>query len=273
MWHVMRGALDADVAEVYRHYHVPASNTAAGLMILGKQERRHEGVSCRPRSLRHQASGSHGARFPASRSFRSPDRTRNPRAKSRSSGRFRTGPANLAESLALPGLDAVILSTPTQMHAAQGEQCMRAGKHVMIEIPMADSLADSERLVRVQQETGVVAMAGHTRRFNPSHQWIHKRILSRRTEGPANGRADLFLPAHQYQCARQAAQLDRSFAVASCLPHRGSCLPIRPARRRSQAFALRGTETSRRSGIAMDMSIGLKVAIGRHLHAVAVIQQ
>ncbi len=86
--------------------------------------------------------------------------------------------ANLAESLARPGLDAVILTTPTQMHAAQGEQCMRAGKHVMIEIPMADSAADSERLVRVQQETGVVAMAGHTRRFNPSHQWIHDRILT-----------------------------------------------------------------------------------------------
>src|SRR5277367_3158292 len=84
--------------------------------------------------------------------------------------------ANLAESLAQPGLDAVILTTPTQMHAAQGEQCMRAGKHVMIEIPMADSAADSERLVRVQQETGVTAMGGHTRRFNPSHQWIHKRI-------------------------------------------------------------------------------------------------
>src|SRR5271169_1048416 len=86
--------------------------------------------------------------------------------------------ADLAESLAQPGLDAVILTTPTQIHAAQGEQCMRAGKHVMIEIPMADSVADSERLVRVQSETGVVAMAGHTRRFNPSHQWIHKRVLN-----------------------------------------------------------------------------------------------
>ena len=84
--------------------------------------------------------------------------------------------ADLAESLAQPGLDAVILTTPTPMHAAQGAQCMRAGKHVMIEIPMADSVADSERLVRVQSETGVIAMAGHTRRFNPSHQWIHKRI-------------------------------------------------------------------------------------------------
>src|SRR5258708_9789809 len=77
--------------------------------------------------------------------------------------------ADLAESLALPGLDAVILTTPTQMHAAQGEQGMRAVKHVMIEIPMADSVADSERLVRLQKETGVVRMARQNRPVNPSH--------------------------------------------------------------------------------------------------------
>jgi 2-hydroxy-4-carboxymuconate semialdehyde hemiacetal dehydrogenase len=86
--------------------------------------------------------------------------------------------SDLAETLAQPGLEAVILATPTQMHAAQAEQCMRAGKHVEIEIPIADDLADAERLVKVQQETGVVAMGGHTRRFNPSHQWIHNRINS-----------------------------------------------------------------------------------------------
>jgi 2-hydroxy-4-carboxymuconate semialdehyde hemiacetal dehydrogenase len=83
---------------------------------------------------------------------------------------------DLDESLAQPGVEAAILTSPTQVHARQGEQCMRAGKHVMIEIPIADNLADSERLVRVQKETGVVAMGGHTRRFNPSHQWIHNRI-------------------------------------------------------------------------------------------------
>jgi 2-hydroxy-4-carboxymuconate semialdehyde hemiacetal dehydrogenase len=83
---------------------------------------------------------------------------------------------NLADSLALKDVEAVILTTPTQMHADQGEQCMRAGKHVMIEIPIADNLKDSERLVRVQKETGLIAMGGHTRRFNPSHQWIHKKI-------------------------------------------------------------------------------------------------
>src|SRR5665213_1249107 len=85
---------------------------------------------------------------------------------------------DLAESLKQPGLDAVILASPTQVHADQAEMCMRAGKHVLIEIPMADSIADSERIVRVQQETGVVAMGGHVRRFNPSHQWVHKRIVA-----------------------------------------------------------------------------------------------
>jgi 2-hydroxy-4-carboxymuconate semialdehyde hemiacetal dehydrogenase len=72
--------------------------------------------------------------------------------------------------------DAVILATPTQMHRRQGEQIMRAGKHVLIEIPIADSVADAEALAKLQQETGVVAMGGHVRRFNPSHQWVHRRI-------------------------------------------------------------------------------------------------
>jgi 2-hydroxy-4-carboxymuconate semialdehyde hemiacetal dehydrogenase len=83
---------------------------------------------------------------------------------------------DLAEGLAQPGVEAAILATPTQLHAAQAEQCLRAGKHVQVEIPMSDSLADAERLVALQRETGLVGMAGHTRRFNPSHQWVHKRI-------------------------------------------------------------------------------------------------
>jgi len=83
---------------------------------------------------------------------------------------------DLAESLKQPGLEAMILATPTGMHASQGIQSMRAGKHVHIEIPIADSLADTERLVKVHKETGVVCMGGHTRRFNPSHQYVHKKI-------------------------------------------------------------------------------------------------
>ena len=85
---------------------------------------------------------------------------------------------NLGEALAQPGVDAAILATPTQMHSAQAIQCLEAGKHVQVEIPMADNLADAERLADVARRSGRVAMAGHTRRFNPSHQWIHKRVVS-----------------------------------------------------------------------------------------------
>jgi len=84
--------------------------------------------------------------------------------------------SDLGESLKIPGVEAVILATPTQMHAKQAVQCMEAGKHVEIEIPMADSIEDAQWIVDVQKKTGLVAMAGHTRRFNPSHQWIHDRI-------------------------------------------------------------------------------------------------
>jgi 2-hydroxy-4-carboxymuconate semialdehyde hemiacetal dehydrogenase len=83
---------------------------------------------------------------------------------------------DLGEALALAEVDAVILCTPTQMHAAQAIACMKAGKHVQVEIPLCDIYRDGQEVVRVQQETGLVAMCGHTRRFNPSHQWVHKRI-------------------------------------------------------------------------------------------------
>ena len=82
---------------------------------------------------------------------------------------------DLSQALTLDA-DAVILATPTPLHAAQAIETMRAGKHVLVEIPMADNLADSEELVRVQHEAGLTAMVCHTRRFNPSHQWIHERI-------------------------------------------------------------------------------------------------
>ena len=85
---------------------------------------------------------------------------------------------DLAEALAQPGIEAAILATPTPIHAAQARQVMGAGKHVLVEIPMADSLADAEDLARLQQETGLVAMVDHVRRFNPAHQWMHNRICA-----------------------------------------------------------------------------------------------
>jgi 2-hydroxy-4-carboxymuconate semialdehyde hemiacetal dehydrogenase len=85
---------------------------------------------------------------------------------------------DLAESLAMPEVDAVILCTPTQMHAEQSVACLKAGKHVQVEIPLADSLEGAEAVAAAQQGSSLVAMVGHTRRFNPSHQWVHKRIAA-----------------------------------------------------------------------------------------------
>jgi 2-hydroxy-4-carboxymuconate semialdehyde hemiacetal dehydrogenase len=85
---------------------------------------------------------------------------------------------DLADSLAIGEVDAVILCTPTQMHAAQASACLKAGKHVQVEIPLADSLNDAQGVVDLQKSSGLVAMCGHTRRFNPSHQWVRKKILA-----------------------------------------------------------------------------------------------
>lgn len=82
----------------------------------------------------------------------------------------------LDEALARDDVDAVILCTPTQLHARQALACLDAGKHVQVEIPLCDVLAEGEAVVRRQRETGLVAMCGHTRRFNPSHQWVRRRI-------------------------------------------------------------------------------------------------
>lgn len=85
---------------------------------------------------------------------------------------------DLADSLAIQEVDAVILCTPTQMHADQAIQCLQAGKHVQVEIPLADSLKGAQDVVALQKQTGLVAMVGHTRRFNPSHQWVNKKIAA-----------------------------------------------------------------------------------------------
>jgi 2-hydroxy-4-carboxymuconate semialdehyde hemiacetal dehydrogenase len=84
---------------------------------------------------------------------------------------------SLTEALAQPGVTAAILCTPTQLHAAQALECMRAGKHVQVEIPLADSWRDAQSVAELQRSSGLVCMVGHTRRFNPSHQWMHQRIV------------------------------------------------------------------------------------------------
>ena len=85
---------------------------------------------------------------------------------------------DLSEALNRPGVAAAILATPTSLHAAQAIACMKAGKHVQVEIPVADNWRDAQAVADLQKQTGLVCMVGHTRRFNPSHQWIHKRIAN-----------------------------------------------------------------------------------------------
>ena len=82
----------------------------------------------------------------------------------------------LSEALRRPGVEAAILATPTQLHAEQAEACLKAGKHVQVEIPLADNWSDAQGVAQLQEKTGLICMVGHTRRFNPSHQWIHKKI-------------------------------------------------------------------------------------------------
>ena len=85
---------------------------------------------------------------------------------------------DLNDSLAIKEVDAVILCTPTQMHASQSIACLNAGKHVQVEIPLCDMYRDGAQVVALQKQTGLVAMCGHTRRFNPSHQYVHQQILA-----------------------------------------------------------------------------------------------
>jgi len=167
---------------------------------------------------------------------------------------------DLAESLALKEVDAVILCTPTQMHAEQAIACMQAGKHVQVEIPMADSLKDAQAVVAKQKETGLVAMCGHTRRFNPSHQYVHKKIAAgefniqqmdvqtyffRRTNMNALGQARSWTDHLLWHHAAHTVDLFAYQCGSPIVKANAVQGPIHP-----------------QLGIAMDMSIQLKAANG-----------
>jgi len=156
--------------------------------------------------------------------------------------------------------DAVILTTPTQMHRSQGEQVMRAGKHVLIEIPVADSVPDAEALVKIQKETGVIAMGGHVRRFNPSHQWVHKRI----TAGELNIQQ---MDVQTYFFRRQnmnAAGKPRSWTDHLLWHHAAHTVDLfqyQTGETVSECFAVQGPRHPTLK-IAMDMGIVMKVPSG-----------
>src|SRR5215469_1815019 len=166
----------------------------------------------------------------------------------------------LAESLKQPGLEAMILATPTQMHAKQGEQCMRAGKHTQIEIPIADTLADSERLVKVQKETGVICMGGHTRRFNPSHQYVHKKIKAGELKiQQMNVQTYSFRRTNMNAAGKPRSWTDHLLWHHAC--HTVDLFQYQTGEHAHRANALQGPMHPELK-IAMDMSIQLKVPGG-----------
>src|ERR1700738_764193 len=167
---------------------------------------------------------------------------------------------DLAETLKQPGLQAVILASPTQVHARQAEQVMRAGKHVLIEIPMADSVEDAERIVEVQRETGVVAMAGHVRRFNPSHQWIHNRIKSGElTIQQMDVQTYFFRRSNMNAAGQPRTWTDHLLWHHAC--HTVDLFQHQTGEQPRIANAIQGP-IHPQLGIAMDMSIQLKVPSG-----------
>lgn len=166
----------------------------------------------------------------------------------------------LSETLARADVDAVILCTPTQMHAEQAIACMQAGKHVQVEIPLCDKLADGQAVVDLQKKTGLVAMVGHTRRFNPSHQYVHRRIAAgefaiqqmdvqtyffRRTNMNALGQPRSWTDHLLWHHAAHTVDLFQYQTGSPVVQANAIQGPIHPA-----------------LGIAMDMSIQLKAANG-----------
>ena len=167
---------------------------------------------------------------------------------------------DLADSLKIAEVDAVILCTPTQMHAAQAMACLKAGKHVQVEIPLADSLKDAQAVVALQKQVGKVAMCGHTRRFNPSHQYVHQKIQTgafqiqqmdvqtyffRRTNMNALGQARSWTDHLLWHHAAHTVDLFAYQCGSPIVKANAIQGPIHPA-----------------LGIAMDMSIQLQAANG-----------
>lgn len=167
---------------------------------------------------------------------------------------------NLEEALAQPGIEAAILTSPTQLHAAQAIQVMQAGKHVEIEIPIADNLADAQRIDAVRKQTGKVAMAGHTRRFNPSHQWIHNRIRAGELKiQQMDVQTFFFRRTNMNAEGKPRSWTDHLLWHHAC--HTVDLFQYQTGETASEVQALQGP-IHPELGIAMDMSIGMKVPSG-----------
>ena len=166
----------------------------------------------------------------------------------------------LGEALAQPGVSAAILCTPSPMHASQAIQCMQAGKHVQVEIPLADNWTDAEAVAEIQQRTGLICMVGHTRRFNPSHQWLQRRIVDGELRVLQMDVQTFFLRRSNLNALGQP----RSWTDHLLWHHAAHTVDLFAWQTRAAitlAHAIEGPHHPQ-LGIAMDMSIQLKAAGG-----------
>ena len=165
------------------------------------------------------------------------------------------------EGLAQEGVEAAIITSPTPIHTAQATQVMRAGKHVLVEIPMADSLADAESLCKVQEETGMIAMAGHVRRFNPSHQFVHNKIKAGELKIQQLDVQTYFFRRKNLNALGEA----RSWTDHLLWHHAAHTVDLfmyQTGEKIVQVQAMQGP-IHPELGIALDMSIGLKTESGQ----------
>ena len=167
---------------------------------------------------------------------------------------------DLAACIARDDVDAVILATPTQLHAEQAIACMKAGKPVLIEIPMADSLEDSKAICRVQEETGTLAMAGQVRRFNPSHQWIHNKVAAGELKiQQMDVQTYFFRRSNMNAKGEPRSWTDHLLWHHAC--HTVDLFQYQTGEVASECYGLEGPHHPE-LGIAMDMSIGMKTPSG-----------
>jgi 2-hydroxy-4-carboxymuconate semialdehyde hemiacetal dehydrogenase len=166
----------------------------------------------------------------------------------------------LGAALAQPDVQAAILCTPTQMHAAQAIQCLQAGKHVQVEIPLADSWAGAQAVAEMQQRTGLICMVGHTRRFNPSHQWLHRRIVAGELRVLQMDVQTFFFRRSNLNALGQP----RSWTDHLLWHHAAHTVDLFAWQTRAAITVAHAVEGPHHPqlGIAMDMSIQLKAASG-----------
>lgn len=169
--------------------------------------------------------------------------------------------SDLADALSLSGTDAVILCTPTQVHAQQAIQSLRAGKHVQIEIPLADRLSDALAVAELQRETGLVCMVGHTRRYNPSHQWLYQS-LQRGERSIQQMDVQTYFFRRSNINAKGEARCWTDHLLWHHAAHTVDLFQYQTGEAVVVANAIQGPKHPE-LGIAMDMSIQLKTATGK----------